>query len=324
MKICCIVHGYPPVKNAGAEWMLHEMMKYMADRGHFVTVRLGISDLKPYEIDGVKVDRDMYKITKEDLLASDLMISHLNRQGWAVNAAELWHKPLVLIHHNTNGFGPLKAKHKLVKHERFLYQIYNSEWAREKLNYPNPSIVVHPPVEPSRVKTRRGSKITLINTWPKKGGEIFAAIAAQMPDHAFLGVGGGYGERDQVVPTTLNVEYIENTPDIKKVYGKTRILLMPSDYESYGRTGVEAMVSGIPVIAHPTPGLKESLGDAGIFVDRNDIRGYMDAIKALDDPEAYKEASAKATARAKEIEAGRMKELADMEEFLIRASKRDL
>jgi len=69
---------------------------------------------------------------------------------------------------------------------------------------------------------------------------------------------------------------------------------MPSEYESWGRVGVEAMASGIPVIAHPTPGLQESLGDAGVFVDRNDIDGWERAIRRLLTPRAYGTASKKA------------------------------
>ncbi|WP_262928542.1 glycosyltransferase family 4 protein [Streptomyces sp. CBMA152] len=47
------------------------------------------------------------------------------------------------------------------------------------------------------------------------------------------------------------------------VYSRSRVILMPSLYESWGRVAVEAFASGIPVIAHTTPGLVESMGEAG-------------------------------------------------------------
>jgi glycosyltransferase involved in cell wall biosynthesis len=57
--------------------------------------------------------------------------------------------------------------------------------------------------------------------------------------------------------------------------------MVPSVHESCGMAAVEALASGIPVIAHPTPGLREALGDAGTFVDRPDVRGWVAAIREL-------------------------------------------
>jgi glycosyltransferase involved in cell wall biosynthesis len=65
------------------------------------------------------------------------------------------------------------------------------------------------------------------------------------------------------------------------VYARTRVLLMPSERETWGRVGVEAMCSGIPVIAHPTEGLRESLGVAGMFVDRDDVAGWVRTVHKL-------------------------------------------
>ena len=92
---------------------------------------------------------------------------------------------------------------------------------------------------------------------------------------------------------------------------------MPSLYESYGRTAVEAMCSGIPVIAAPTPGLKESLGDAGIFADVEKPQEWVEAIKKLDDPEEYKKASLKCLKRAEEVELMTAQELDTMEHFIM-------
>jgi len=88
----------------------------------------------------------------------------------------------------------------------------------------------------------------------------------------------------------------------ERVYARTKVLLMPSSYESWGRVGVEAMASGIPVVAHPTPGLCESLGEAGIFVDRNDLDGYEAVLRKLMTRTEYGLASKKAQARSAELD----------------------
>ncbi|MGC9381000.1 hypothetical protein [Streptomyces sp. MH13] len=57
MSIVARVYGYPPDHNAGSEWMLHSILRPLAERGHRVEVWLshpGKSEL-PYEIDGVHV-----------------------------------------------------------------------------------------------------------------------------------------------------------------------------------------------------------------------------------------------------------------------------
>jgi glycosyltransferase involved in cell wall biosynthesis len=163
--------------------------------------------------------------------------------------------------------------------------------------------VVRPPVRAADYRTTPGDMITLINLFANKGADTFWALAERMPDRQFLAVRGSYGE--QVLRDLPNVEVVDNVPGgdmAKLVYARTRILLMPSEYESWGRTGVEACASGIPVIATPTPGLLESLGDAGTFVAAGDVDGWQKAIENLDDADIYRKASAAAKKRSKQLD----------------------
>jgi glycosyltransferase involved in cell wall biosynthesis len=45
---------------------------------------------------------------------------------------------------------------------------------------------------------------------------------------------------------------------------------------------IEALCCNIPVIASDILGFRDSLGDAGIFVKRNDIQAWVDAITNID------------------------------------------
>ena len=173
MKILALIHGFPPGLNAGGEYYMYNWFKWLVERGHFVTVLIADSTLIPYEIDGIRVDRDVYSVTKKELLTADVVISHLNRQGFACNVAEYNHKPLVIVQHNHNVFYTMQAKHKPNVHERWLYCVYNSQHVADKCKYPNPSIIMHPPVYADRVKVnKKGTHITLINCWDKKGGDV--------------------------------------------------------------------------------------------------------------------------------------------------------
>jgi len=317
-----MIHGYPPIQNAGAEWMLHEMLKFLRKSGHEIEVVLPISNLDPYDFEGIRVNKDEFMTTTKKIQAADVVISHLDRAGKALNYCEFYHKPFVQVMHNSNSYDILRAKHRDISQGRWVYMIFNSLYTQNALRYPNPSVVVHPPVDPQRYKVKtKGKKLTLINLFERKGGVFFHDLAKLMPEYEFLGVEGGYG-RQEKNGNMKNVEYMDNTPYARKIYSKTRVLLMPSQYESYGRTGIEAMVSGIPVVAAPTPGLMESLGDAGIFCNVDSMLSWVEAIKRLDDPKEYKTASEKSIARAKEVEKTTPDELDKMERFLIDISQK--
>jgi hypothetical protein len=237
-----------------------------------------------------------------------VLLSHLECVPSTASLARGYGKPLGVVCHNTHPetFRNMAAGGTALA-------VYNSQWmAREAELYfadypravrPARELVVRPPVFADEYATRPGKAVTLINCNAGKGGRVLDALARRMPDVQFLAVRGAYG--DQILPDLPNVEVVDHVDgaDMKTaVYGRTRVLLMPSDYESWGRTGVEALASGIPVIAHPTPGLCESLGEAGIFVDRSDIDGYEAVLRKLLTPAEYRLASKRAKARSAELD----------------------
>lgn len=168
-----------------------------------------------------------------------------------------------------------------------------------------------------------GDCITLINANVNKGVHQFIGMARAMPDRKFLGVLPYYGETN-VPPAPPNIEWIPFQDDIRVVLKRTRILLVPSYYESFGRVAVEAMVNGIPVLytkpvvagfAGSTDGLDEWIRPVGVPVDRESTDAWVSAIKSLDDPEAYTAKSAASKAHIDEMnifsEAARIAELVE-------------
>lgn len=302
LNIGARVHAYVPEHNAGAETMLHSMLRALVARGHRCTAWIArySTAKQAYNVDGVRVVPARARVD-DTWTKADVLISHLENVDSTAAIAKGYGIPYVVLAHNT--FYPTK---KAIDDAHPALVVYNSEWMREELGaYPN-SIIVHPSVDPADYATKPGDSVTIVNATLTKGAGVFFELARRMPTTPFLAVGGAYGV--QVEDELPNVARLPHVPFDRMrdlVYARTKVVLMPSDYESWGRVGTEAMCSGIPVIAHPTPGLKENLGAAGIFADRGDIDRWERALKALlADDKIYAKASEAAAKRAAELAAG--------------------
>lgn len=302
MRIVALVHIYVPHHMAGSETMLHTMLRELVKHDHEVhvvtTKQTAGADV--YDHQGVIVHRADGEQVREivDGIGPELLISHHAEVPRATREGRYRGIPVVQVVHNT-----LREHIEYAALQNPALIVFNTHWVQRfyRRHTDRPSIVVHPPVIGSEHRTDPGEKVTLVNLSQNKGAAIFYALAASLPDLQFLGVIGAYDE--QVIERSLpNVEIMPHTSDPKAVWEKTRIALMPSVYESYGMVGIEAAHSGIPTIASPTPGLRESLGSAGIFVERDDFNGWRDAILHLTDPIAWAAASAAAEARALELD----------------------
>jgi len=294
-KILAYAKLYPPGTNAGAELMLHEILLELKSRGHEVIVAMPNPEIK--ELDGIDIisyEQAMLRQNYPDIIFTQ---NHDSRK--AMMYANGTQRPIVHFVHNDkaiNLFGINKRNSSLI--------VANSQWVYDSIRSPGvPKIIVNPPTDIKKYQTPRNNanRITFINLIDIKGVDIFWKLARIMPNRQFLAVKGGYGEQKIYEKELPNVKIIENTTDMRSIYEQTRILLVPSKYESWGRVGVEAMASGIPVIASRTPGLLESLGDAAIFVDSEDVVPYFEAITKLDLDEVYSDYFTKSVQRAKDI-----------------------
>lgn len=153
-----------------------------------------------------------------------------------------------------------------------------------------------------------GEYITLINANAMKGIGLFIECAVKFPHKKFLGVKPYYNGLP--VPTTIpNIKWIDIQDDIRNVLKDTRILLVPSLYESWGRVAFEAMYNGIPVLhtkplgkdskypprpSGSTEGMCEWIQDSQFMLDYGNLESWFDAIESLDNPDTYKEFSSRA------------------------------
>jgi alpha-1,3-rhamnosyl/mannosyltransferase len=79
-------------------------------------------------------------------------------------------------------------------------------------------------------------------------------------------------------------------------------LVFPSIYEGFGLPPLEAMASGVPVIASNSSSIPEVVGDTGILLNSNDTQGFADAMQSLiEDPQRRAILSQKALERSKQF-----------------------
>ena len=188
--------------------------------------------------------------------------------------------------------------------------------------------VIHPPIysDTSAVGDPDGYLLA-VNPCRVKGIEIFLALADRFPNLPFAalpGWGTTAGDREALARRP-NIRILPNVKRIEEVLSRARLLLMPSLwYEGFGLIVMEAMLSGLPVIASDSGGLVEAKRSTGYIVpvrpitkyladfdDRHmpipesvpqDIEPWAVAVESLlDDPKKWREESRRSLAAAKQF-----------------------
>ncbi|MEL6645849.1 MAG: glycosyltransferase [Pseudomonadota bacterium] len=130
---------------------------------------------------------------------------------------------------------------------------------------------------------------TLINVYPEKGYAIARDMAKACPDIPFLFLEAWpldepmYNQISGELAGLDNVRFERRTADMTRIYGRTKILLAPSQWEeAWGRVASEAQCSGIPVIGSARGGLPEAIGPGGMTLPHDaPISDWVAALRKL-------------------------------------------
>ncbi|HEX8029583.1 MAG TPA: glycosyltransferase family 4 protein [Vicinamibacterales bacterium] len=109
-----------------------------------------------------------------------------------------------------------------------------------------------------------------------------------------------YGEVDPAIAESIRreatargldrlVHFAGPVREVERYYQAADVYVMPSVREAFGMSLVEAMASGIPVIATRIPGVTDAIIDdqrSGILVQPRDVEGFAAAIRCLMDDSA--------------------------------------
>ena len=297
MNVLLSVHMFPPHHLAGGEMYMVNLAKVLISNGHHVRCYLhrywGTKAEDQYVYEGIEVFPPISDSVKNELFNwCDIVITHLDFAKWSIWKAKGLGKPCIFVVHNTSHYYD-----DVINRNDNTYVIYNAEHARAYLQYKRPSMVMEPLLGDCIAPDMGRKYITLVNLCINKGVRRFYKIAERMPDHRFLGITGSYMRQDG---TNLpNVTIWGKTP-VKEIMSVTRVLLMPSNYESWGMVAAEALANGIPVICSPTPGLKENCSDAAIYNSFYNVTNYVPLLQSLDNPDTYNYWSSKGLERTKE------------------------
>lgn len=133
----------------------------------------------------------------------------------------------------------------------------------------------------------------------------FARVAAVLPARLVM-VGDG-PERSHVVALaaelglTDRVSFVGTLPRIEPLLASSDLFLLPSAQESFGLSALEAMASGVPIIATNIGGLPEVVehGVSGYLHEVGDVEAMADsALRILGDESVHDEFRAAARRRA--------------------------
>jgi glycosyltransferase involved in cell wall biosynthesis len=159
----------------------------------------------------------------------------------------------------------------------------------------------------------------MFNPLTRKGGAIFKSLTKKFPEKKFAVVYGWSSLKNDVdskefsddlirkICESLGIEFtgkkpmytdltdcnnitiLQPTEDVWKIYAKTRILLVPSQWEeAFGRVAIEGMVNNIPVIASNVAGLEDAIGNGGILIkDYTNVEEWAKELIKLDDLDYY-------------------------------------
>jgi hypothetical protein len=295
MTVVALSHGYPPLWNMGGEVSLHRTMKAIREESYVLT-----KTDKPYTFEGISVrqintpnvldiNADPMPIAKQlQELNARVVIgqNELSLPG-VLAAREIDATSIVNVHTPPRYGSGISAA--MLQSD---YAIYNTKAAAKAWGEPD-AFVLHPPISPlPKNISNSGDAYTLLSSLTNKGVGVVIDLAKMYPNQRFIIVRSpaepthGLKNIEEIVAKIPNIElHPRVAPENVDIYLKqTRILLVPSRYETYGMSAIEAAGYGIPSVHVDTPDVREGIGGAAILIRPLNL---LDAQRGINQIEKY-------------------------------------
>ena len=134
---------------------------------------------------------------------------------------------------------------------------------------------------------------------------VFARVRAQQPCVLVM-VGDGPDrhaaeEEARRLGVAAEVRFLGKIDTVAPLFAAADVYVFPSESESFGLSALEALASGVPVVAARVGGVPEVVRDGvtGALLPLGDVEGMAEAVRGFLDPSRWREASAAAAADAR-------------------------
>ena len=307
MNVLVITKLYFEHNKSGGERYLHTFLKYLQGAKD-VNLKVLIPDskeLRHVNYDGIDLNYTTEKFDDKFMgyiNTCDLVITHLDLAFETVNYCLKIKKPVIKIFHNC-----IEQYNSFIENKNVV-KVFNSNFVKHAymnrgltpvnhyLIYPHLDYELHWKYQRFLTDADETGRnyITFVNPSENKGAKVVLELAKQNTDKKFLIVEGGYYPHHQrhyldEFHKLPNCHVIKNTDNmIRDVYSKSNIVLMPSDYESYGLVAAEASAMGIPVVINrESKGLIENMGVVSLGGEGDNVESYQNVLDSLDLPQNY-------------------------------------
>jgi len=152
--------------------------------------------------------------------------------------------------------------------------IANSEWTQKMIRKETDrdSKLLYPVLDLDKIeKPKSDDYILFLGRGNYKGFNDMYRIASTLPEYKFVVCGVTTPHEIFLMEKKNNIENW-GIVDINKAFSGAKLTIMLTEAESFGRPIVESSFAGVPVIAHDVGGVKDTLGNSGMLIKRDDKR----------------------------------------------------